>query len=67
MRLDPGADEVVWMMPVWTPGSYLVREFSRQVETLSAADPAGRPLTVEKVAKNRWRVATGGAAEVVGG
>ena len=29
------------MMAVWTPGSYLVREFARNLEALSARTPAG--------------------------
>ena len=50
-------------MAVWTPGSYLVREYERQVENVSAAAGA-TGLTVEKSRKNRWRIATGGAPEV---
>lgn len=50
---------VTWMMPVWTPGSYLVREYARHVETIAAVDAAGAPVAVTKVAKNRWTV--GGA------
>jgi predicted metalloprotease with PDZ domain len=46
-------------MAVWTPGSYLIREYSRHVEAVTAN---GLPL--EKTAKNRWRVETGGAAEI---
>jgi predicted metalloprotease with PDZ domain len=53
------------MMPVWTPGSYLVREFARHVEEVRARDPAGRALQVDKSRKNRWRVQTGGAGAVV--
>lgn len=53
------------MMPVWTPGSYLVREFSRHVENVTAVDDAGRRLLVVKSEKNRWQVTTGGAASVV--
>lgn len=53
------------MLPVWTPGSYVVREFARQVETLSAATAGGEPLAVAKSRKNRWTVAAGGAAEIV--
>ena len=45
------------MMAVWTPGSYLVREFERNVEGV-AATTSGRPLTVEKSDKNRWRITT---------
>ncbi|HEX2165293.1 MAG TPA: M61 family peptidase, partial [Thermoanaerobaculia bacterium] len=60
-----GAAAVELMMPVWTPGSYLVREFARQIETIAAADSDGRPLAIGKTRKNRWRVAAGGATEVV--
>jgi len=52
------------MMAVWTPGSYMVREYSRNVETVTAAGPDGRALAVEKSEKNRWRVTTGGAPTV---
>jgi len=52
-------------MAVWTPGSYLVREFARHVEGLSAADADGRTLAVEKVAKNRWRIALAGAEQAI--
>lgn len=43
-------------MAVWTPGSYLVREYARHVESVTACTEQGRPLPVEKTAKNRWRV-----------
>jgi predicted metalloprotease with PDZ domain len=59
------AAAVELMMPVWTPGSYLVREFARHVERVQARDPSGRFLQVEKSRKNRWRVQTGGAPTVV--
>ena len=50
-------------MPVWTPGSYLVREFSKNVETLTA-DAAGKQLPVVKVRKNIWRVTLNGNTSV---
>ena len=52
------------MMPVWTPGSYMVREFARHVEGFTARDGQGRSLEVEKTRKNRWRVSTGKAAAI---
>jgi predicted metalloprotease with PDZ domain len=58
---DPPDDALSVAMPVWTPGSYLVREFARHVLDLSAADAEGRPLPVEKVDKNTWQVRTAGA------
>jgi predicted metalloprotease with PDZ domain len=51
-------------LPVWTPGSYLVREFARHLEAVTAADDAGRPLPVERLDKHRFRVRSGGAAAV---
>lgn len=56
-----GQDELLLMMPVWTPGSYLVREYARHVEHLEAASLDGDALAVEKVTKNRWRVRGDGA------
>jgi predicted metalloprotease with PDZ domain len=60
-----GRADVELMMPVWTPGSYLVREFARHVEDVRAAEPSGRRLDVIKSDKNRWQVTTGGAPTVV--
>ena len=40
----------------WTPGSYLIREFARQVEDFEASDVRGRKLGSRKVAKNSWGV-----------
>jgi predicted metalloprotease with PDZ domain len=42
-------------MPVWAPGSYLVREFARNVEEVKAT-VKGQPVTVEKSDKNTWVV-----------
>ncbi|MFD0939223.1 M61 family metallopeptidase [Pedobacter boryungensis] len=42
-------------MPVWTPGSYLVREFAKSVEGFGAS-VGGKTVKTEKVNKNTWRV-----------
>ena len=51
------------VMPVWTPGSYLVREFERHVQDFSAKDASGKPLKWEKMNKDTWRITTNGIAE----
>ncbi|HEX3560015.1 MAG TPA: PDZ domain-containing protein [Pyrinomonadaceae bacterium] len=51
-------------MPVWTPGSYLVREFGRNVEDFKAADAGGRALQWRKLDKDTWRIETSGAREL---
>ncbi|QSQ27882.1 M61 family metallopeptidase [Pyxidicoccus parkwayensis] len=57
-----GPDVLDAMLPVWTPGSYLVREFARHVQELSAVSPEGTPLPVRRVDKRTWRVQAGGRA-----
>ncbi|HAF16279.1 MAG TPA: hypothetical protein DHU55_18990 [Blastocatellia bacterium] len=52
--------EEVLVMPVWTPGSYLIREFERNVQDFAAADGSGQSLKWEKVNKDSWRVFTNG-------
>ncbi len=58
-----GRGSLEMLMAVWTPGSYLVREYERNVEDVKAFDGAS-PLEVTKPLKNRWRIATGGARSV---
>lgn len=52
-------------LPVWTPGSYLVREFARHLESVEAEDGQGRKLAIERLDKQRFRVAAGGAERAV--
>lgn len=44
------------VMPSWTPGSYLLREFPRHVQRFAAEASDGAPLRWTKVDKNRWEV-----------
>src|ERR1700704_3859735 len=55
---EPVANEETLVMPVWTPGSYLIREFERQVQDFAATDAAGRPLSWGKGNQDSWRVIT---------
>ena len=51
-------------IPVWTPGSYLIREHQRHVDGFRVRDEAGRELPVAKIDKHTWRVACGGATAI---
>lgn len=53
-------EAVVLFMPVWTPGSYLLREYARHVEGF-AAEP---PCHATKIRKNAWRVESREAARI---
>lgn len=50
-------------LPVWTPGSYMVREYARHVQEF-AATSKGVALAWWKLDKSTWHVVTDGAAEV---
>lgn len=52
-------------MPVWTPGSYLVREYARHVQDFAAKDANGTVLNWSKINKNNWQIETKGASEIV--
>jgi predicted metalloprotease with PDZ domain len=64
LTVEAPGPELVAALPVWTPGSYLVREFARHLELPTAEDGQGRPLLVERPDKHTLRVATAGAARV---
>jgi len=56
---DVPGPEIDFVMPVWTPGAYAVRDFARNVQDFDAGS-----RTWSKVDKSRWRVKTGGAPRV---
>jgi predicted metalloprotease with PDZ domain len=43
-------------MPVWTPGSYLVREYAKQLQDFAVFNQRGEKLDVVKIAKNHWQI-----------
>ena len=54
---DPDPAGQRFMLPVWIPGSYMVREFARNIVTLRATNDAGRKVRVEKIDKHTWQAA----------
>ncbi|ARV62829.1 peptidase M61 [Nostocales cyanobacterium HT-58-2] len=50
-------------LPVWTPGSYLVREYARHLQDFAAFGD-DKPLNWQKISKNHWQVETGNASQV---
>lgn len=60
-----GKKRLELMMPTWTPGSYLIREYSRHVESISASDADGAELMISRSRKNRWIVSCDDVDSVV--
>ena len=49
-------------LPVWTPGSYLVREYAKHLQNFSA-DAGEKSLPWRKLSKNHWQVETSAIAQ----
>ncbi len=57
VKLKCGPEGAVrFSMPAWTPGSYMVRDYSGKVHGVSAKGSQGNELVVEKTTKNTWTV-----------
>ncbi|MGF1675044.1 MAG: M61 family metallopeptidase [Rivularia sp. (in: cyanobacteria)] len=50
-------------MPVWTPGSYLVREYAKHLQDFSATS-GNKTLTWRKISKNHWQVDADNVSEI---
>jgi len=64
LTLPAPAAEQDFSLPVWIPGSYLVREFAKHLSGLSARQ-GSQTLAVEQLDKASWRVRCSGRAALV--
>ena len=55
LHISKPAETQVLRLPVWIPGSYLVREFARHLQGM-AAQQGGRACPVQQTDKASWRV-----------
>lgn len=58
-------DQTELKMPVWTPGSYLIREYARHVQDFAVKDASGKALAWRKINKNTWQIDSKGVREIV--
>jgi predicted metalloprotease with PDZ domain len=52
----PAAEGQVFALPAWIPGSYMIREFSRNIVRISAQSH-DQPVLLTKLDKHSWRAA----------
>ena len=57
-------DKLEVKMPVWTPGSYLIREYARHVMDFSVKDATGAEIAWRKINKNTWQIDTKAASAI---
>jgi predicted metalloprotease with PDZ domain len=55
---NPAPEAQVLQMPAWIPGSYLIRDFSKHIESIEAysASPTKRKLTLDRIDNDHWRL-----------
>lgn len=54
---EPNPSGQQLFLPTWIPGSYLIREFSRQIVSIEAVNAAGELVDIQKLEKSTWQVA----------
>ncbi len=64
MTWDQMPEKAELKIPVWTPGSYLVREYARHIQDFTALDADGNILDWRKLNKNTWEIDTKGAKSI---
>ncbi|MCC5930208.1 MAG: M61 family metallopeptidase [Cyclobacteriaceae bacterium] len=57
--------ELLLKMPVWAPGSYLIREFPRHIEGFHVETSTGKSLQFSKTNKNSWQIINGRNSSLV--
>ena len=55
LTIPQPSEGLVLSLPVWIPGSYLVREFAQHLQHLSAS-LGGQPVALRQLDKHRWQV-----------
>ena len=59
IRIDtPDPQGQALRLPNWIPGSYMIRDFARNLLDLKARNAEGE-LAIEQIDKSNWRVAAG--------
>jgi predicted metalloprotease with PDZ domain len=53
---QPNAEGQIVTLPAWIPGSYMIRDFAKNIVTLEASC-RGKPVKAEKIDKQTWRCA----------
>ncbi|MBO9536703.1 M61 family metallopeptidase [Herbaspirillum sp.] len=52
----PAADGQVFSLPAWIPGSYMIREFAKNIVRLRA-ESGGKKVSIRKIDKHTWQAA----------
>ncbi|MFQ3190883.1 MAG: putative metalloprotease with PDZ domain [Paraglaciecola sp.] len=53
---NPDENGQILTLPAWIPGSYMIRDFAKNIITVSAKNDAGQEISIQKLDKQTWQV-----------
>jgi predicted metalloprotease with PDZ domain len=53
---NPDKNGQILTLPAWIPGSYMIRDFAKNIITICAEDDAGQNIDIKKLDKQSWQV-----------
>lgn len=59
------ADQLDLLFPVWSPGSYLIREYAKNLQEFKVHDLEQNALIYHKKNKNHWQINTENSSEIL--
>ena len=65
---EPNSDGQILQMPAWIPGSYLIRDFSKHIESIEAysVDGAKKKIALQRINNDQWLLPKlSGAVEIL--
>lgn len=57
-KCDNAQSEISFFLPTWSPGSYMIRDYSRNVRKFSVTSKTGKVLHHQKISKSIWKIQT---------
>jgi len=58
LRIDtPDKNGQILTLPAWIPGSYMIRDFAKNIIKISAQDDRGQTISLQKLDKQTWQAA----------
>ncbi len=52
---NPSANGQRFTLPAWIPGSYMIRDFTKNINELSALDANNKPVNITQLDKQTWQ------------
>jgi predicted metalloprotease with PDZ domain len=56
VRRDAKVSSLTFFLPSWSPGSYLMREYARNIRWVKVLDGTGKSLFFNQIHKGQWKI-----------